>query len=261
MLIDIHFHADLYLDLDLIVEGARDAGVQKIISVGMSANGLKKVLEISELYESIYPALGVHPEEVQQNKNIEKELESVIELIKSNAEKLCAIGEIGLDHHFVKDKELYPLQKRIFNAMLELANHLELPVNLHTKGAEQLVFDTLPSYTKIPNVNIHWYSGPEDLLREGIKRGYYFSITPAIAYSPPMKKVATLVDKSLLLLESDGPVVYLGKTGVPSMIREVLQAVAKIRNMNSNDLENIICENTKRIFPKVFKEKKIKLEF
>ncbi len=255
MLIDIHNHADLYLDLDPIVEEAKNAGVQKIISVGMSAKGLKKILEISEKYDSIYPSLGIHPEEVKENQNIEHELESIVELIKSNAEKLCAIGEIGLDHHFVKNKELYPLQKKIFDVMLELANQLELPVNLHTKGAEQLVFDTLPSYDKIPAINIHWYSGPEQLLREGMERGYYFSITPAIAYSPPVKKAATIVDKTRLLLESDGPVVYSGKTGVPSMIKEVLQAVTKIRNIRNDELENIICENTKRIFPKIFEEK------
>jgi len=237
--------------LDEIIKEAKDVGVEKIISVGMSALGLERVLEISRQYDSIYPALGIHPEEVQMNKDIENQLDSVLELIRKNKNKICAIGEIGLDFHFVKDKTLYPLQEQIFNKMLSLAQELELPVNLHTKGAEQIVFNTLPSFS-IPNINIHWYSGPENLLKKGIDRGYYFSVTPAISYSPAVKKVAVMVDKEHLLLESDGPVKYTGKIGRPSMIREVLNLISKFKDVSAEILENQIYENTKKIFPKIF---------
>jgi TatD DNase family protein len=135
--------------------------------------------------------------------------------------------------------------------MLSLAQELELPINLHTKGAEKLVFDMLPSYT-IPNVNIHWYSGPEVFLKLGIERGYYFSITPAISYSPAVKKTASMVDINHLLLESDGPVKYSGRLATPTMIREVLNTVSKLRDIPVKELENQIFENTKKIFPKIF---------
>ena len=135
--------------------------------------------------------------------------------------------------------------------MLVVAQELELPVNLHTKGAEKLVFDILPSYN-IPNINVHWYSGPEDLLKLGIDRGYYFSITPAIMYSPAVKKTAEMVNKDHILLESDGPVKYSGKTGAPVMLREVLNIVSKIKGIPSEELESIIYKNTLRILPKIF---------
>ncbi len=252
MLIDIHCHINLYIAIDEIIKEAENAGVVKIIGVGMSAIGLKRIVEISNQYDSIYAALGIHPEEVRMNKNIESQLDSVLDTIRNNKDKICAIGEIGLDHHFVKEKELYPLQKEIFDRMLSLADELKLPVNLHTKGAEKLVFDTLPSYKNIPNVNIHWYSGPEDILKLGIDRGYYFSITPAISYSPAVKKVALTVDKEHLLLESDGPVKYSGKIGTPVMIRDVLNTISKFKNIPSDILENQIFENTKEAFPKIF---------
>ncbi len=248
MLIDIHCHINLYLALDQIV---KEADI-KIIGVGMSATSLDRVLEISNQYDSIYAALGIHPEEVRMNKDIEQQLDSVLEKIRNNKNKICAIGEIGLDHHFVKEKELYPLQKRIFDKMLSIAEELNLPVNLHTKGAEKLVFETLPSYNNIPDINIHWYSGPEEFLKLGIDRGYYFSITPAISYSPTVKKVATMVDKEHLLLESDGPVKYSGRIGTPAMIRDVLNTVSKFKNIPHNILEDQIFENTKKIFPKIF---------
>ena len=178
-------------------------------------------------------------------------MDDILNIIRTNSEKLCAIGEIGLDHHFVKNKELYPAQEKIFHEMLSVAQELTLPVNLHVKGAEQKVFDILPSYD-LPGVNVHWYSGPENLLKLGIDRKYYFSITPAISYSPTVKKTVEMVDTSHLLLESDGPVKYQGKTGTPAMIKDVLKSISQLKNIPEADLESQIEANTKRIFPKIF---------
>ncbi|MFX1293029.1 MAG: TatD family hydrolase [Promethearchaeota archaeon] len=251
ILIDIHCHANLYLTLDQVIKEAKIVGVEKIIAVGMSAVSIERILEISDRHKEIYPALGIHPEEVRMNRHIENQLDSVIKTIKENKEKICAIGEIGLDHHFIKEEDLYPLQTNIFEKMLLLAQDLELPVNLHTKGAEKLVFDMLPSFN-IPNVNIHWYSGPEEFLNLGIDRGYFFSITPAISYSPAVKKTVLKVDEEHLLLESDGPVKYSGKDGTPTMIRDVLNTISKLKDITPDDLENQIYENSKKIFPKIF---------
>ena len=251
ILIDVHCHINLYLTIDKVIKNARDVGVEKIIAVGMSSISQERVLEIVSQYNEVFASLGIHPEEVKMNEKIEQQLDLIIDLITKNKQNLCAIGEIGLDHYFVKDKELYPLQKTIFHKMLLLAQDLELPVNLHTKGAEKIVFDTLPSY-KIPNINIHWYSGPEKFLKLGMDRGYYFSITPAISYSPVVKKVVLNVDKEHLLLESDGPVKYSGKVGVPAMVKNVLNTISKLKEINSDELENQIEENTRKIFPKIF---------
>jgi TatD DNase family protein len=199
----------------------------------------------------IYAALGIHPEEVKMNKNIENQLEDVLDLIKKNKKNICAIGEIGLDHYFIKETELYPLQLNIFKTMLSLAQELNLPVNLHTKGAEKEVFELLPSY-KIPNVNIHWYSGPDEFLNLGIDRGYFFSITPAINYSPAVKKTVLKVDTEHLLLESDGPVRYSGKIGTPAMIRDTVKTISTLKKVDMEDLEIQIEQNTRIIFPKIF---------
>lgn len=251
MLFDIHCHVNLYLVLEEILNDAQVCGVQKVIGVAMSAMSQERILEISTKHPQIYPALGIHPQEVEENPMIRSQLPSIIELIAKNKDQLCAIGEIGLDHHFVKNEELYPLQKDIFEEMLTLAQKFQLPVNLHTKGAEQQVFDTLPSYN-IPSVNIHWYSGPEHLLKQGIDRGYFFSITPALSYSPAVKKTVEMVNLDHFLLESDGPVEYRGKAGTPAMIKEVLKSIAKLKNLSESDLEAQIEENTRKIFPKLF---------
>jgi len=251
ILIDVHCHANLFLTLDKVIEDAKKVGVEKIIAVAMSSISQERVLEIASQYNEVFASLGIHPEEVKMNENLEKQLDSIITLIKKNKQNICAIGEIGIDHYFVKDRELYPLQKIIFEKMLLLAQDLKLPVNLHTKGAEEIVFDTLPSYD-IPNINIHWYSGPEKFLNLGMDRGYYFSITPAISYSPVVKKVVLNVDKEHLLLESDGPVKYSGKIGVPAMVKNVLKSISTLKEIKSDELEKQIEENTRKIFPRIF---------
>ena len=251
ILIDVHCHANLFLTLDKVIEDAKKVGVEKVIAVAMSSISQEKVLEIARQYNEVFASLGIHPEEVKMNENLEKQLDSIITLIKKNKQDICAIGEIGLDHYFVKNRELYPLQKTIFEKMLLLAQDLKLPVNLHTKGAEKIVFDTLPSYN-IPNINIHWYSGPEKFLNLGMDRGYYFSITPAISYSPVVKKVALNIDKEHILLESDGPVKYSGKIGVPAMVKNVLKSISMLKEINSDELEKQIEENTRKIFPRIF---------
>ncbi len=251
MLIDVHCHVNLYIAIDQIVQEARSEGVMKIIGVGMSAISLERIMEISNAYSEIFPALGIHPEEVKANENIASELSNIVDFIHLHRDKICAIGEIGLDHHFIKDKSLYPLQTTIFEKMLALAQELELPVNIHSKGAEEQVFETLPSFN-IQKVNIHWYSGPEKQLKQGIDRGYFFSITPAIRYSPASKKVVSTVDLEHLLLESDGPVDYSGKAGTPAMIKDVLTSISTIKQVEKNEVERQIEENTRSIFPKLF---------
>jgi TatD DNase family protein len=251
MLIDIHCHINLYLNLQKVLDEAKNSGIEKIIAVSMSKISLKRIIELSNKYNMIYPALGIHPEEVKMNKAIQKQMNSILEYIKSNKDSICAIGEIGLDHHFIKNQELYPLQKTIFEKMLSLAQELQLPVNIHTKGAEKEIFDLLPSYN-IPNINIHWYSGPEQYLALGIERGYFFSVTPAIMYSPAVKKVAEKVSVNNILLESDGPVKFSGQTGVPAMIKDVLIKLSQLKNVERDELERRIEQNTKEIFPKIF---------
>jgi TatD DNase family protein len=200
--------------LEEIISEAMNKGVEKIISVGMSVTSQERVIQLGEKYPSLYPALGIHPEEVKMNKDLEVELDKVIEFIRKHEQEICGIGEIGLDQHFIKDKDLC-------------------------------------SYD-IPNVNLHWYTGPERFVKKGIDRGYFFSFNPAINYSPPVKRYIQMVDKEHILLESDGPVKFSGQIGKPSMIQEVLNKISKIKNIPIDELENQIERNTQKIFPRIF---------
>ena len=84
MLIDVHCHANLYLELDQLIKDSHNAGVEKVIAVSMSVISQKRILELCDHYNLFYPSLGIHPEEIQRNKQIEKMIESVEQLIRNN---------------------------------------------------------------------------------------------------------------------------------------------------------------------------------
>jgi TatD DNase family protein len=246
LFVDVHCHVDLYPDLRDVVARAKQTGLVAIVAVSMDVNSMEKVMEISNIYSGfIFPSLGLHPE--ASGKSTETDLKKAIELIKINSKNLVAIGEIGLDHYFVKSKELYPQQEKIFREMLRISKELNLPVILHTKGAERLIFKILDEYT-LKNVLIHWYTGPGDLIDIGIQRGYYFSITPAIAYSKKVQYVAEKVDLDHLLSESDGPVEYNKIRGEPKDCPIIAQKIANIKRYNESKVEQKLFENATSFF-------------
>lgn len=246
LFVDTHCHVDLYPDLEDIIAHARQAGVVAIVAVSMNIESMEKVMEISNSYSNfIFPSLGLHPE--ASSNTTETELEKAVKIIKNNSKKLVAIGEIGLDHYFVKSKELYPWQEKIFREMLRISKELNLPVILHTKGAERLVFRILEEY-ELRKVLIHWYTGPRDLVDIGVQRGYYFSVTPAIAYSKKVQYVAEKVDLDHLLSESDGPVEYNKVRGEPKDCPTIVQKIANIKRYKENEVEEKLFDNAVSFF-------------
>ncbi|WXG40067.1 MAG: TatD family hydrolase [Candidatus Freyarchaeum deiterrae] len=246
MFVDVHCHVDLYPDLKDIVANAKRIGIVAVVAVSMDVKSMEMILDISKSYSGfIFPSLGLHPE--VSGKSTDTDLKKAIELMRSSSENLVAIGEIGLDHFFVKNKELYPQQEKIFREMLSISEELNLPVILHTKGAERLIFKILDEY-QLKNILIHWYTGPSDLIDIGIKKGYYFSITPAVAYSKKVQYVAEKANLDHLLSESDGPVEYNKIRGEPKDCSTIVQKIADIKRYNEKKVEQELFENAISFF-------------
>ncbi len=251
MLIDTHCHLDQYENPRDIIAAAEAVGVGRVIAVGMHVQKFELVLNLASHFKDVRPALGIHPQEVQDFPSIAKDFPQFVEVIRKNAPKLVAIAEIGLDHHFVKDSKLWPLEEQIFKEMLPIAEEHALPVSLHVKDAEMRVLDILGSYS-LPAVVIHWFSGPSDAYKIAIDRGYYFSIPQAIRYSPIVQKTAQETPLQQLLLESDGPAPFRGVVGEPKDCALVIGDIAKRRQVSRYELERIVETNTRKAFPRAF---------
>ncbi len=241
MFADVHCHADLYQDFNDVVIRAKQTGVAAIVAVSMDIKSMDTIIKISKQYYGfVFPSLGLHPDAC--SRTTEMDLTKGLELIRSSSKNLVAIGEIGLDHYFVKSREFYPWQEKIFREMLRISQELNLPVILHTKGAERLIFKILEEY-RLENVLIHWYTGPKDLIDVGTKRDYYFSITPAITYSKKVQYVAEKISLDHLLTESDGPVEYDKIRGEPKDCKLIVKKIADIKGYSEDEVEQKLFEN------------------
>jgi TatD DNase family protein len=197
----------------------------------------------------IHVALGIHPWNVNNLKP--NELEDTIALILQEHQKgnLTAIGEIGLDckYEAVWEKQLY-----VFDKMLRTAEKISLPVIIHSRGTTAFIVDMLPSYN-LKHVLLHWFSHPMPALQQALDRGYFITEGPPVVYSSGIREVVTNTPLTNLLTETDGPVLFRkspfnGQLTKPSFIREVISAVAEIKQTSAEAVAAQIVENFEAFF-------------
>jgi TatD DNase family protein len=246
MLIDAHAHVDRY---DLVGEGALQSALEEItqyriftVSNAMDLPSYERNLAIGEMCDLVLPIFGVHPWNAPQYAHRPEELHEAIA-------QSPMFGEIGLDYHFVKDASEYPRQRRVFEYFLTAACEQGKIVNLHTKGAEEAVLELLDRH-EFPKAIIHWYSGPLDIFRELAARGVYFTIGVEVLHSEHIQAIAKEIPIGQLLTETDnpgGPKAFLGGPGMPALVREVVQGLAKVRGTTVETITETIHANFRQL--------------
>ena len=249
-IIDSHSHLDDIKDLDAALSRAKEAGVAAIIAVGVNPGSNKKVLEICRLfrdtaaYPAIYPSLGIHPGDVNT-----PDLESAFKLIEENIEGIVAVGEVGLDYWYKearKDGPARMLQEEIFLRQLDIASRYDKPVIIHSRGAWRECLEKAVKQ-KIRKAVFHWYSGPEDILREIIRCGYFISATPSCEYSKEHRMAVSIAPLDRIFIETDSPVIYKPESGnyssEPRDVLRALKAVAEIKDVEEAEAARKTTEN------------------
>ena len=248
---DAHCHIPsnyFYSNIDQHMKEWLEMGLEYVIGVSTKHNESLKVLEISKKHEQIIPGIGIHPWKAKSPLK-EETKKSFSDILENNSP--IVIGEIGLDHHFIKKTELYPFQEDYLKFFLNLAEKYSVPVNIHTKGAEEECSDILSSY-KIHNnkILIHWYSGPETVLRIFRDRGYFFSVNPSILGGSTHIKVVEENDISQLLTESDGNVKYKINNerivGTPKLVPQIIERIASLKSETTNNASTVLHANLLR---------------
>ena len=239
-----HIRKDIYKDIDEIVDKAINAGVTKMINNGTNLESNKEVLELSKKYDSLYPSLGIQPEE------LDDDIEESLEFIELNINEIVAIGEIGLDYYYSEDSK--DKQLEVFEKQLILAEKYNKSVIIHTRNAFD---DTLKIIKKHPNVKgvIHCFSDGLEEAREYIKLGYMLGIGGIVTFkNSNLKDVLKNIDLSNIVLETDSP--YLspvpnrGKQNNPSNIPYIASYIADIYNISLEELQQKISKNVKNMF-------------
>jgi TatD DNase family protein len=238
MLIDAHVHLDKYGDL--LDQALREIERESIFTVAtaMDVPSYQDLQEIGRRSALVLPTFGIHPRRAPQYLDRLRELGQYIEMSP-------AIGEIGLDFHWVKDSSEYPAQLKILEYFFAAAREQKKFVNLHTKGGEKAILERLERYD-VTRPIIHWYSGPLDILRALVQFGAYFTIGVEVLYSETIQTIAREIPEHLLLTETDNPggLKWLkGIVGMPSEIRKVIDELARIRSSTPESISRMVHAN------------------
>jgi len=253
--IDAHIHLsdEEYDDIiNEIISEAKNNNVVALVSNSMDLKTSVKSLKLAEKYPKlVYAALGIHP---WNTANVtEEDLAKTIEIISKEKENkneaLVAIGEIGLDYKYTK---VWEKQLKIFEEMLHLAEKLNLPVIIHSRGTTTQIVEMLPSFN-LNKVLLHWFSRPISALKKAIEHNYYITEGPPTAYSNGIREVVRRTPLTNLLTETDGPVRYFkkpfnGKRTTPAFIPTVVEAIAEIKSLKVEEVADQIIKNFEEFF-------------
>ena len=244
-MIDTHAHilSEYYDNINDLVKYLKENNVKYVINASTNYNNAKEVIELSKKYNGfLLSAVGIHPEDIdgESISNIEK-------LIKEN--KVYAVGEIGLDYHWVKDNK--EEQKKLFINQIKLAQKYNLPVIVHTRDSIQDTLDILKEY-KVKGV-IHCFSGSLEMAREFIKYGYKLGIGGVLTFkNSKLYEVIENINLEDIVLETDSPYMspepYRGKQNNPFNVYYVAKRIAEIKNISIEEVISITSNNAICLF-------------
>lgn len=246
---DTHSHYDDdQFDSDRIelLKSMPQQGISKIVSCGCDISSTNANLILSQQLDNFYFAAGFHPENLE-----DFQLRDIEEIKKFALDKKCvAIGEIGLDYHWMsstKEKQI-----EFFTKQIELAKDMNLPVIVHDREAHGDTLDILKK-TKPAGV-VHCFSGSKEMAKEIIKLGMYIGLNGVVTFKNARKSLEVVREIPLdrLVLETDCP--YLapepnrGKRNDSSNIPFIAMKIGDVIGMDAQKVLDITNENAHRLF-------------
>jgi len=167
-------------------------------------------------------------------------------------EKVVALGEIGLDYYY--DLSPRDVQKDVFGRQLDLAYELDKPVILHIRDAHGDMADYLRSLAHRPRGIIHCFTGSAEMAKVYVKMGFYISFSGSLTFkkAPNLWEAAKVIPPERLLVETDSP--YLapeprrGRRNEPGYTRYVLEKLAALKEMDTEELAAVTTENARKIY-------------
>ncbi len=244
-----HYDADAFdQDRMELLASMPEQGVELILNPGCDLATSRTAVELANRFPHVYAAVGVHPEECAGFD------QSTLDELRTLAgdKRVKAIGEIGLDYYWEENPPREE-QKKAFEAQLDLAEELALPVILHDREAHG---DCLEIVRKHPNVRgvYHCYSGSLEDAKTLVKLGWMLSFTGVITFKNARKALEVLewLPMDRIMVETDSPyltpVPFRGKRNDSSYVHLVAEKIAEVKGMDPEEVARIALENGRRFF-------------
>lgn len=263
MLIDTHAHLywDSYkTDLGEVIQRSVDAGVTTVINIGVDVKLSQKALDQAGSLENIpnfkiYSTIAIHPEEA--NKYSDKDILKLEQIYRSAPDKVVAVGECGLDYFQNNNNNdynyhnFYKKQVRLFEAQINLAKKLGLPLVVHCREAWDDIFKFIGDYPTV----LHCYSGLLPTTNYVLQTtNLLVSFAANITYpkNEYLREAVKLLPLEKILLETDSPFLApqskRGQRNEPSSIKEIAETIAQIKGVSFEEVARQTTENAKRLF-------------
>lgn len=243
-----HYNDEKYdEDRKNILKEIYNEGITKTVCIGYSVEKSKFALEIANEYDYIYASCGISPNDIEDYKE-----ENFMEIEKlAKDPKIVAIGEIGLDYYWNKDNK--EEQKELFIKQIEIANKLRKPIIIHTREAVADTIEILKSHPVLEKGIFHCCPLNPELIKEGLKLGFYISFSGNITFKNAKSERAVLeVPNEKILIETDCPYLtpepFRGRRNDSKKVKLVAEKIAEIKNMSLEEVAKITYENANKIF-------------
>lgn len=251
MLVDSHCHLDfpeLFDRLDQVIDSMKNARVAAALCIGVSLEGLPRIMGMAETHKNIFATAGVHPE---HREGTEPDVETLARL--GSHERVLGIGETGLDYYWHKDRPEW--QRERFRVHIRAAREIDKPLIIHTREAAE---DTLrimreEGAQEVGGV-MHCFTETLAVAEEALSLGFHISFSGIVTFknAKQIKEVARAMPIDKILVETDAPylapVPYRGKANEPAYVRYVAEEIAAIKEMGIPEIERATSENFCRLF-------------
>ncbi len=248
-MVDTHAHLSVCdPEAAVLVSAAREAGVRRILEVGMDPQSNRAALDAAAAHDEVHACVGRHPNSAEGFGG--DDAAEIAELARDP--RVVAIGETGLDYY--RDRAPRDDQRRAFEAQIEIARASAKPLVIHMRESLDDTFEVLRTSADGVAVVLHCFSAPPESVAEAAERGWYCSFAGNVTYpkSEALRKAAALVPDDLLLVETDSPFLspqpQRGKPNQPANVVATAAAVAEARGVDYEVLEGLVEGNARRAF-------------
>jgi len=246
MFIDVHCHASMFEDLEKELEEAKKANVLLLLSNSVDLASMKRNIEIAKNHKEVKIMLGLHPEEAIKMQKVETY--KAFEFIEKNIKECIGIGETGLDYKYAETNEQRELQKECFAKHIEIAKKQGLPIEVHSRRAQNVVLEMLEKQGA-ENVLLHWFYADTKTVEKAASLGHYISVGPSIISNESLKPIIQHYPIEKILFETDCPaVLFNGERIDCTWIPKVAEKVAEIKGISLQEMEKISEKNARNLF-------------
>ena len=255
-MLDSHTHIDMREfddDLERVLQRARESGVAAVIDIGIDIASSEAAIALAEQHSDVFATVGIHPHDA--SKVTDAAIGRLEELAKHP--RVVAVGETGLD--FYRNRSSKESQVESFKRQLEIASKAGLPVVIHSRNANDEVFEILSEWVagrkseERPVGVLHCFSGDAELGRKYIDMGFLIAFDGPVTYP---KSSATGVAKEIpldkILIETDCPFLtpqaHRGKRNEPSYVSYVATKIAEVKGVSYESVADVTSANAIRLF-------------